>query len=106
MVTKNKEIFCELDPPSIVCGKCRFTSSVEGEWSAHYGRLTFIAAADPQPRRGPDLFTCGECGSEFHHVSTDWNSKRLDENVLAAVQATASKAREAEWEAFDCLDEA
>jgi len=90
-------VFAELDNPSIICGKCRFTSNVEGEYSVEDGRLVFRADPDPQPRRGPDFTSCGECGARFTQVRFDWGRGMFTKEDLAAIQATAVKVREQEW---------
>ncbi len=96
MPTKKAD-YAELDAPTITCNNCRFTSSLEGGWEVWEGRLTFVVATDPQPRRGPDFTSCGECGAEITRVLTHWGHGQLDEEALAAIRHTAGEARDNEW---------
>ena len=95
---KLSEVILAMDAPSVSCGKCHFTAALTGEFSFEDGRLVFRAAADPQPRRGPDFSRCGECGAEFTAVSWDWGSRRLTQDDLDAIQDTLRKTREKEWD--------
>ena len=89
--------YAELDSPGIVCGNCRFMSNIEGEFTEEDGRLVFRADPDPQPRRGPDLFSCGECGAKFTEIKWEWSRRKLGDDVLAAVRETAQAVRAKEW---------
>lgn len=96
----------EIENPAAVCGGCHFTTELAGEWTVEDGRLVFRAAADPQPRRGPDLQSCCESDHdgvgvvEFEHVTA--GREQLSDEQVAELRATARAAAErqmAEWEA-------
>jgi hypothetical protein len=78
--------------PSATCGHCRFTTALTGKFSVEDGRLVWRAAADPQPRRGPDLHGCFESSPVIHfeHVTVD--GKRLSAEQVAALRQTAQRA--------------
>jgi len=89
----------EIEPPSIKCGDCRFTSAMAGVWSVEGGRLVFRADADPQPRRGPDLVGCCESdrdsgettGVEVTDSSDEggWTSRRLSDEEFRLLRVEA-----------------
>lgn len=84
----------EIDGPSATCGGCRFTSALAGKFSVEDGRLVWRADPDPQPRRGPDLTSCGEgysCPDEFESIVAD--DADLSSEDIAALRATAEYAR-------------
>ena len=83
----------EIEGPSAHCGHCRFASALKGAWSVEDGRLTWRAAADPQPRRGPDLVSCCESSPviEFEHITAD--GEDLGSEDIAALRASAEYAR-------------
>lgn len=85
----------EIENPLAVCGHCRFATALTGEWSVEDGRLVFRAAADPQPRRGPDLSSCCESDPvvEFEAITVD--DEPLAAEGVAALRATAREA----WDA-------
>ncbi len=105
MAMKKSTDLVEMDPPILHCGNCRFTSALEGVWDFYAGRMVFVCAPDPQPRRGPDFSSCGECGARFNRASYDWGKIMLEDDVLAAVQKAALAARDAEWEEWLESDE-
>lgn len=92
----------EVEPPSAVCGYCRFTSALHGTFSVEDGRLVWRAEADPQPSRGPDLERCCEghsCGDFAGVEVTDsaggWVTRELAADDVATLRETARKA----WDA-------
>lgn len=88
-----ERVTLEIDNPSATCGHCRFMTTLTGEWSVEDGRLVFRAAADPQPRRGPDLRRCGEgreCG-DFAHITVD--GEELTAEQVTEMRATATEAQ-------------
>lgn len=90
--SRNRErVTLEIGNPSATCGHCRFMTALAGEWSVEDGRLVFRAAADPQPRRGPDLESCGESAervAEFERITVD--GEELTAAQVAALRATAA----------------
>jgi hypothetical protein len=84
----------EIEGPSVTCGHCRFSSSLDGEFSVEDGRLTWRAAPDPQPGRGPGLFSCCESDPvvEFKHVVA--GDREFSSEEIAALRVTAGRVRE------------
>ena len=83
----------EISHPSATCGHCRFQSALEGEFTVEDGRLTWRANPDPQPRRGPDFWSCCESSPAvtFEHINADGKDLRGEE--ITALRDTADKAR-------------
>jgi hypothetical protein len=82
----------EIDGPTAECGHCRFTVALTGTFSVEDGLLVWRGAADPQPRRGPDLSSCCESDPviSFERVTADgvW----LNGEQVAALRRTADEA--------------
>lgn len=90
----------EIEGPAAVCGYCRFMTRLTGKWSVEDGLLVWRAAADPQPRRGPDLNSCcegREC-DEFVGIMAD--GQALSDEDVAALRATADEAQRREAEVW------
>lgn len=87
------QLTLQIENPLAVCGHCRFTTELSGEWSVEGGRLVFRADPDPQGRRGPDLESCGESDPviEFEHVTA--GGKPLGAGQVAELRETARAAR-------------
>jgi len=87
----------EISHPSVTCGHCRFQSALEGEFTVEDGRLTWRAAPDPQPRRGPDFWSCCESSPviQFEHIDAD--GKDLSGEEIQALRDAAEQARLAEF---------
>ena len=83
----------EIRNPMAVCGHCNFATELTGVWSVEHGRLVFRAAADPQPRRGPDLDGCAESDPvvHFRHVTVD--DENLRESEIEELKDTARASR-------------
>jgi hypothetical protein len=83
----------EIEAPLAVCGHCRFATALTGKFSVEDGLLVWRAAADPQPRRGPDLDNCCESSPviEFEHVTVD--DEELSAEQITALRAAAAAAR-------------
>jgi hypothetical protein len=81
----------EIENPLAVCGHCRFTVPLKGEWSVEDGRLVFRANPDPQPGRGPDLVGCCESDPaiEFGHVTV--GGKELGTGQVTVLRETAAR---------------
>jgi hypothetical protein len=84
----------EIEPPSVQCGHCRFSSSLKGQWSVEDGRLVFRADADPQPGRGPDLDSCCESSPvvDFEHIAVtdgNWDTRELSAEDVASLREQA-----------------
>lgn len=58
-------MYAELTAPTVECPICNFSAVVQGEWTWVDDRLTFTADMDVNDRRGPNLRSCGECGTRF-----------------------------------------
>jgi hypothetical protein len=84
----------EIEPPLAVCGRCRFATCLQGQWSVVEGRLRFDAEPDPLTRRGPSIDCCVECGAGFEavvveHGDSEGTDRELTAEELEAVLATA-----------------
>ena len=95
----------DVDAPSAQCGNCRFTTSLQGQWSVVDGRLRFDANPDPLTRRGPSIDYCSECGASFdvvvvQHGDSSGTERELTPDELAAVQATAAEDQAREYAAL------
>ena len=88
-----ERVTLEIEPPLAVCGHCRFTTALTGTFTVEDGLLVWRGAADPQPRRGPDLSGCCESDPviEFQHITVD--SEPLTREQVAALQASAEAVR-------------
>jgi hypothetical protein len=88
---RRDQLTLEIENPHAVCGHCRFTTELSGEWSVEDGRLVFRAYPDPQPRRGPDLESCCETDPviEFEHVTAGRNE--LPAEQVEALRTTARR---------------
>ncbi len=82
----------EIENPLAVCGHCRFTVPLRGEWSVEGGRLVFRADADPQPGRGPDLDHCGESDRAVEFKRITVGGKELSREQAVALRETAGRA--------------
>lgn len=82
----------QIEAPLATCGHCRFTSALTGKWSVEGGVLVWRAAADPQPRRGPDLNSCCESDPaiSFERITVD--DEPLTAEQIATLRATAEEA--------------
>jgi hypothetical protein len=82
-----------IENPLAVCGHCRFTTALDGEWAVEDGRLVFRAAGAPLDRRGPGLESCCESDPvvEFRHIEVD--GKRLSGEDTATLRATMREAQ-------------
>ena len=90
---RNRErVTLEISNPAATCGHCRFMTELTGEWSVENGRLVFRAAADPQPRRGPDLNGCGESSevTRFERITCGWPELELTAGQIAELRAAAA----------------
>jgi hypothetical protein len=67
-------------------------TTLTGEWSVEDGRLVFRAAADPQPRRGPDLESCCESDPviSFERITCGYPEQELTGEQIAALRASAA----------------
>lgn len=97
-MSSSAEVPLLLAPPSFMCSKCHFSTSLSGRWSIEHGRLTFRADEDPQPRRGPDLGGCCEgyeCGN-FTKIVTEYGSEEQEfsRKELDELRRTAANAYE------------
>lgn len=83
------QLTLQIENPLAVCGHCRFTTELSGQWSVEDGRLVFRADPDPQGRRGPDLESCCETDPviEFEHVTAD--GRELAAGQVAELRETA-----------------
>lgn len=91
-MTDRDNAVAELDEPRIQCGHCRFSAPLRGTWSWEDGRLVFRADPDPQPGRGPDLASCGECGARFVAVHREWPGDAPEETAALAAGHAAGVA--------------
>lgn len=95
-----ERVTLEISNPSATCGHCRFMTELTGEWSVESGRLVFRAAADPQPRRGPDLESCCESDPviRFEHVTCGYPERELTGQEADEIRSTADYARKREFD--------
>jgi hypothetical protein len=86
------QLTLQIENPLAVCGHCRFTSELKGEWSVEEGRLVFRADPDPQPGRGPDLESCCESDPVIEFGSITAGGRPLADEQVAALRETARGA--------------
>lgn len=95
-MTENRKKTLEIEGPSVTCGACRFSSSLQGTFTVEDGLLVWRAHPDAQPRRGPDFTSCCEgrdCPDEFASITADWGHREFSSEEMAALRASADKAR-------------
>ena len=85
----DREMTLEIEGPLATCGHCRFTTALTGKFTVEDGLLVWRGAADPQPRRGPDLQSCCESSPvvEFEHIAVE--GEELGAEQVAALRETA-----------------
>jgi hypothetical protein len=86
-----------IENPLAECGHCGFGTMLHGAWSVEDGRLVFRADPNPLRSRGPDYESCGESSTvaRFSRIAVD--GEALTDEQVAALQATARTADEAEF---------